>query len=33
MMRELSLNFIDWDCEDVIMELSRYIEKGFHVGT
>ena len=29
--KELSLTFKNWSCDDVILELSRHIENGYHI--
>lgn len=31
--KELELNFKNWDFDSVIVELAKYIEKGWHVVT
>lgn len=31
-MRELNLTFINWDINDLVVELARYIDKGFRIG-
>ncbi len=29
--KEITLNFINWDNDEIVLELARYIEKGFHI--
>ena len=32
-MRELTATFTNWDINDIVLELAKYIDKGFRIGS